>query len=105
MTPNKTRKWYKRREVYLVAGIAIGIVVMTMPALVHTMMGTVSPFMLPPATEDTFVHRGTLASIDILAEVMWLALPAIFLILALWWVAGRRQRWKGYDEAVKWTRR
>ncbi len=105
MIANKIRKWYKRREMYLVAGIVIGIAVMTIPALVHTMMGLESPFEIAPPISDSFAERGALSSIDVIAEVIWLALPAIFLILALWWVTGRRGRWKGYDEAVKWTRR
>ena len=105
MSKQKPKRRNRRREVYLVTGIAIGIAVMILPALVHTMMGSASPFlggMTDPAVLSSQIIESPL---DVLYEFIWLALPAIFVILVLYWVAGRRTRWEGYDNAVKWARR
>ncbi len=105
MSKRETTKWYWRRVIYLVAGAAIGVTVMLLPALVHTMMGSVSPFNLEPTAPSVFSLEPPTSPIDIVVEFIWLALPAIFVILVLYWVAGRRTRWTGYNDAVKWTRR
>ena len=78
---------------------------MILPALVHTMMGPASPF-IRGLTDPEFLSAQTIDTpIDVIYEFIWLALPAIFVILVLYWVAGRRTRWEGYNNAVKWARR
>ncbi|MFX0167847.1 MAG: hypothetical protein ACFE89_09055 [Candidatus Hodarchaeota archaeon] len=104
MTNQKLRKWYQRREVYLIAGIAIGITLMMMPAITHLALGPTSPFL--EDNREWFVSGETIASpIDAATELLWIALPAIFFVVALYWIVGRRRRWAGYDSAVKWSRR
>lgn len=105
MTNRTPRKWYRRRELYLVAGIVVGISIMIVPALVHTTMGPTSPFGAVVSPPDRFESQIIMTPVDLIAEFIWLTLPAIFLILAIYWIFGRRSRWAGYDEAVKWARR
>jgi hypothetical protein len=78
---------------------------MMLPILVHATMGPASPFNRVLIEPDFYSSQTILSPFDALAELVWLALPAIFVILVLYWVAGRRTRWSGYDDAVKWTRR
>jgi hypothetical protein len=78
---------------------------MLLPFLVHTMMGPISPLNSVTSGSDVYSSETILSPFDVLAELAWLGLPAIFVILVLYWVAGRRTRWSGYDDAVKWTRR
>ena len=105
MTKSVSRKWHQRRELYLIAGIAIGITLMALPALTHLALGPVSPF----ERTDTFsVPSGSgleSSPIDAVVELFWITLPAIFFILALYWFIGRRRRWAGHETAVKWSRR
>ena len=105
MTKQVLSKRNRRREIYLVAGIFFGIAVMMLPFLVHSTMGPASPFAREHVPSDVYGAQTTLSTYDALAEIAWLALPAIFVILVLYWVAGRRTRWSGYDDAVKWSRR
>ena len=78
---------------------------MMLPFLVHSTMGPASPFTREQYTSDVFEAQIILSPYDALVEIAWLALPAIFVILVLYWVAGRRTRWSGYNDAVKWARR
>lgn len=78
---------------------------MILPALVHTMIGPASPFTEGLTDERLFSSELIISPVDAIAEFLWLALPAIFVILVLYWVAGRRTRWSGNDDAVKWSRR
>ncbi|MFX1565994.1 MAG: hypothetical protein ACFFCH_08400 [Promethearchaeota archaeon] len=105
MTKHKPTKRYRRRVIYLVTGIVIGIAVMILPWLVHSMMGPVSPFLQELTNPEILSTQMIISPFDAVYEFIWLALPAIFVILVLYWVAGRRTRWSGYDEAVKWSRR
>jgi hypothetical protein len=99
-----SKKRYRRKILYPVAGIAIGITVMILPFLVHHMMGPVSPF-IHGLTDPQILSSQTIVSpIDAAVEFVWLILPAIVVILLIFWISGRRTRWKGYDEAVKYTR-
>jgi hypothetical protein len=43
--------------------------------------------------------------LDVLLELVWLSLPALFITIAIYWAVTRRRRWAGSDEAVKWSRR
>jgi hypothetical protein len=96
---------YQRRIMYLVGGIIVGITVMILPALVHTMMGPSTPFATELTESWAFSSRTIISPLDAIYEFVWLALPAIFVILVLYWIGGRRTRWSGYDDAIKWTRR
>jgi hypothetical protein len=78
---------------------------MLLPWLVHIMMGPVSPFLHGLTDMEILSAQAISSPLDAVYEFIWLALPAIFVILVLYWVAGRRTRWSGYDDAVKWTRR
>jgi hypothetical protein len=102
LSKREPKKRYWRREIYLIAGICVGITVMLLPALVHNMMGVASPFL---TDSGIFASETIQSPIDAILEFIWLALPAIFVVLVLTWIASRRTRWSGYDEAVKWTRR
>ena len=104
MTKPDSRKWYQRRELYLIAGIAIGIALMALPALAHVVLGPVSPF---ERTDMYAVPSGGLISspFDALTEIFWITLPAIFFLAALYWIFVRRRRWAGHETAVKWSRR
>ena len=104
MTKPVSRKWYQRREVYLIAGIVLGITLMALPALTHRAYGPVSPF-VAEYSEPTFGRAELSTPIDALVELFWLVLPAIFFVIALYWIVGRRRRWAGHDSAVKWSRR
>ena len=68
-------------------------------------MGPVSPFNRVLIEPDVYSSLTILSPYDAIVELVWLGLPAIFVILVLYWVVGRRTRWSGYDDAVKWTRR
>ena len=68
-------------------------------------MGPVSPFNRVLIEPDVYSSLTILSPYDVIVELVWLGLPAIFVILVLYWVVGRRTRWSGYDDAVKWTRR
>ncbi|MDO8055965.1 MAG: hypothetical protein Q6361_03820 [Candidatus Hermodarchaeota archaeon] len=104
MTKPDSRKWYRRRELYLIAGIAFGITLMALPALTHLLLGPVSPF---ERADFYFVPSGELiySPFDVLIEIFWITLPAIFFIIALYWIIVRRRRWAGHETAVKWSRR
>ena len=78
---------------------------MMLPFIVHTTMGPVSPFNRVLTEPDVYSSLTILSPYDAIVELVWLGLPAIFVILVLYWVVGRRTRWSGYDDAVKWTRR
>ncbi|TRO50792.1 hypothetical protein E2P61_07755 [Candidatus Bathyarchaeota archaeon] len=99
------KKRYRRQILYSVAGIAIGITVMILPFVVHHMMGPASPF-IQGLTDPQILSSETIVSpLDAAVEFVWLVLPAIVVILLIFWISGQRIRWKGYDEAVKYTRR
>jgi hypothetical protein len=78
---------------------------MIIPFLIHHMMGPASPFMFALTDPQILSSQIIISPVDAAMEFVWLALPAIFIILVLYWLAGRRTRWKGYDEAVKYTRK
>lgn len=78
---------------------------MLFPALVHNMMGPASPFLIGLTDTGILSSEAIHSPFDAILEFIWLALPAIFVILVIYWIVGRRTRWSGYDEAVKWTRR
>jgi hypothetical protein len=104
VTKPGSRKWYQRREVYLIAGITIGITLMALPAFSHLILGTTSPFERT-YSDLTFSSELMSSPFDALIEIFWITLPAIFFVVALYWIAGRRRRWAGHDTAVKWSRR
>lgn len=98
-------KWYRRRETYLIAGIVFGILIMVFPAVINFSMGPISPFYIESIREEVFGAQAITTPIDALWELIWLSLPAIFIVIVIYWAIGRRRRWAGYDEAVKWARR
>ncbi|MFX1319369.1 MAG: hypothetical protein ACFE9O_09525 [Promethearchaeota archaeon] len=105
MSKGTVKQRYRRQILYLLAGIAIGITVMILPFLVHYMMGAASPF-IQGLTDPQILSSQTIVSpLDAAVEFAWLILPAIVVILLIFWISGRRIRWKGYDEAVKYSRR
>lgn len=104
VTKSNSRKWYQRRELYLIAGITIGITLMAVPALTHLALGPISPF---ERTDTYSIPSSELlySPLDALIELFWITLPAIFFIVALYWIFLRRRRWIGHETAVKWSRR
>jgi len=56
---------------------------MMLPFLVHSTMGPASPFAREHVPSDVYGAQTTLSTYDALAEIAWLALPAIFVILVL----------------------
>jgi hypothetical protein len=97
----------KRRTTYLLAGLVLGIAIMVGPALLLSLL---------PIRLDTYLWQSglparfddPLASVSPLAvviEVLWLILPALTIILALYWLAVHRTRSPGYDEAAKLSHR
>jgi uncharacterized membrane protein YccF (DUF307 family) len=97
-------KGKKRRELYLIAGIIVGVTLITIPFIVHLLMGQISPFTITLAERPSYRELAITSPLDVVIEVFWLVLPAIFVILALYWIVNRRKRWAGYNEAVKWAR-
>lgn len=104
--------WYRRREALLAAGIVLGIGVMALPAIFHILLGPNSPFLraqydyLEPFGPFFFAGSDPVPTpFDFFAEVFWLVLPALIIIVFLYWIAIRRTRWAGYEEAIKWSRR
>jgi hypothetical protein len=102
---SKFRRW--QREIYLLSGVVLGIFVMVLPALLFTQFNVIPPV---DPIEQTFWDRPQAAMpiitpFDALFELLWLALPALIVILCVYWLFIRRKRWAGYDEAVKWLRR
>jgi hypothetical protein len=102
MVTRKTVPWFRRRETYLVAGVVMGIIVMAMPAIIHVVLGPQSPFRDYNGTP----YLPTEPSLfELVAEIVWLILPALIILFFLYWIVTRRTRWAGYEEAVKWIRR
>ncbi len=101
----KFRRW--QREIYLLSGVVLGVFVMVLPALLFSQTYIIPPVdMFGQALWDQ--SRAELLIInpfDVLFELLWLALPALIVILCVYWLFIRRKRWAGYDEAVKWLRR
>lgn len=105
MSKQTPKKWNRRRELYLIAGLVVGIFLMITPALFHASMGTFSP---PPSSwsgSEVFGSGTIVTPLDVIIELFWLVIPIIFLIIVLYVLGGRRTRWAGYDEAVKLIRR
>jgi hypothetical protein len=101
-----SKKRNRRRELYLIAGLVVGICLMITPALFHASMGSFSPIRTPPAwSEPEVFGSGIITPLDVIIELFWLVVPIIFLIIILYILGGRRTRWAGYDEAVKLPRR
>lgn len=99
----------QRRTIYLLTGVVLGIVIMVAPALLLLALPQAlwqsnlrSQFLEGTGAYGAFP---TASPIDIFIEVLWLVLPALIVILALYWLAVHRTRWAGYDEAAKWSRR
>ncbi len=106
MSKQTQKKRNRRRELYLLAGLVVGICLMITPALFHASTGFLSPMEPPPAWSEHEVFGGGIISpLDVIIELFWLVVPIIFLIIVLYVLGGRRTRWAGYDEAVKLTRR
>ncbi len=78
---------------------------MIIPALVHTLMGPTSPFGFSTAVPTFTEATAIISPLDLVYELILLAIPAIFIVIVIYWIAGRRSSWAGYNEAVKWTRR
>ncbi|MDO8124089.1 MAG: hypothetical protein Q6364_06885 [Candidatus Hermodarchaeota archaeon] len=105
MSTQTSKKRNRRRELYLIAGLVVGICLMITPVLFHATMGSLSPF-TRVYSEGEFWASGTIVTpLDVIIELFWLVVPIIFLIIVLYVLGGRRTRWAGYDEAVKLTRR
>lgn len=105
MSKQTSKKRNRRRELYLIAGLVVGICLMITPALFHTSMGSLSPFMRVIWEGDVFASQIIVSPLDVIIELFWLVVPIIFLIIVLYILGGRRKRWAGYDEAIKLTRR
>lgn len=106
MSKQTSKKWNRRREFYLIAGLVVGICLMITPALFHASTGFLSPMGPPYAWSEPEVFGGGIINpLDAIIELFWLVVPIIFLIIVLYVLGGRRTRWAGYDEAVKLTRR
>jgi uncharacterized membrane protein len=99
------KKRNRRRELYLIAGLVVGICLMITPALFHASMGSLSPFMPSYIDSEVFESQTIPTPLDAIIELLWLVVPIILLIIILYILGGRRTRWAGYDEAVKLTRR
>lgn len=97
--------WYRRREAYLAAGVVLGIVVMAMPAIIHLALGPQSPFIRTHPSEPPSEVTPESSLFEVVGEIFWLIFPALAIIFFLYWIATRRTRWAGYEEAVKWIRR
>ncbi|MFX1581691.1 MAG: hypothetical protein ACFFCJ_05670, partial [Promethearchaeota archaeon] len=80
MTKPEQTKQYRRRLIYLMAGIIIGVAVMILPWLVHSMMGPVSPFFGECVNPEFWSAQMIISPLDAVYEFIWLALPAIFVI-------------------------
>jgi hypothetical protein len=92
---------------HLLGGLVLGIVIMVGPALLLNLFSFagrvyVTGESLPARFDGALMAASPL---EVVIEVVWLVLPALIIILALYWLAIRRTRWAGYDEAVKWSRR
>ncbi|MFX1491323.1 MAG: hypothetical protein ACFFBU_03630 [Promethearchaeota archaeon] len=104
MTTQHPEKRNRRRELYLVAGIIFGVTILGIPFIVHLIMGETSPFIQSVEEPRIYENIALTSPLDVVIEVVWLVIPALFVILALYWIVRRRRRWSGYDEAVKWMR-
>jgi len=108
MVPTTFRE-SQRRTIYLLTGVVLGIVFMVTPALLLLAL----PQQLQQWNLRSQFLEGTGAygafpvasPLDFFIEVLWLVLPALIVIFALYWLAVHRTRWAGYDEAAKWSRR
>ena len=105
MSKQTSKKRNRRRELYLIAGLVVGICLMITPALFHVSMGTFSPIRTTWSDPEVFGTGAIVTPLDVIIELFWLVVPIIFLIIVLYILGGRRTRWAGYDEAVKLTRR
>ena len=98
----------KRRTTYLLAGLVLGIAIMVGPALLLNLLS--SERLAYWASQEGLI-RGLLGAppsaspLEVVIEVVWLVLPALIIVLALYWLAINRTHWAGYDEAAKWSRR
>lgn len=104
MSKQTSKKRNRRRELYLIVGLVVGICLMITPVLFHVSMGTFSPIMSTWTAGEVF-GGGIISPLDVIIELFWLVVPIIFLIIVLYVLGGRRTRWAGYDEAIKLTRR
>ena len=98
----------KRRTTYLLAGLVLGIAIMVGPALLLSLFSGQSGAGWASQDAVILALRGALPSVsplEVVIEVVWLVLPALIIILALYWLAIHRTHWAGYDEAAKWSRR
>ncbi len=103
---NKTsKKRNRRRELYLIAGLVVGISLMITPALFHATMGSLSPLWRVYTEGEFLVPSVVVSPLDAIIELVLLVVPIVFLIIVLYILGGRRTRWAGYDEAIKLTRR
>jgi len=98
------RKDSKRVTIYLALGLAAGVAVMALPALIHLLLGPASPM------ADSYFgftpNRGyeTPPPGELLAELLWLLIPALAIALILYWLATRRAHWSSHRETLKWSR-
>ena len=105
MSKQISKKRNRRRELYLIAGLVVGISLMITPALFHVSMGSFSPIRTTWSDPDVFDTGIIVTPLDVIVELLLIVVPIIFLIIVLYILGGRRTRWAGYDEAVKLTRR
>lgn len=99
----------QRRTIYLLAGVVMGFAIMVAPALflvtfpqARGLWAVPLQFFQGTGVYDAYADVSPFA---VFIEVLWLVLPALIVILALYWLAVHRTRWAGYDEAAKWSRR
>ncbi len=93
----------RRRTLYLVVAILLGICIMAVPALLNLILG---PLFIQAGNG---VYGGEPyaepAPVDLTGDLLWLLIPAFIIASVLYMLFSRRTRWAGYDEAVKWIRR
>jgi hypothetical protein len=99
----------QRHTIYLLTGVVLGIAVMAAPSLLllalpQTLWQRSVPLQFL-AGWGVYGVSAAASPLDVLVEVLWLVLPALIVILALYWLAVHRTHWAGYDEAAKWSRR
>jgi hypothetical protein len=93
----------------VLAGAVVGIAIMLAPALILAAFPW--PVGLGSFSRESGFLWGPFAAyapaspLDAVVEVVWLVLPALVVILALYWLAAHRTNWAGQDEAAKWSRR
>jgi len=99
----------QRRTIYLLAGVVLGIAIMATPGLLLLALPQALWQRSVPLQflQGWGVYGASAAAspLDVFIEVLWLVLPALIVILALYWLAVHRTRWAGYNEAAKWSRR